>query len=106
VWCVGCSSYTAFPVLPFVDANVPVVLTGDVHRNWANDLKVDYKDPASPVVGSELVCTSITSTGKFSDESAPALTWLPAERCGAARRFAPHGSVEVGCCRAAFAGTA
>ena len=25
-------------------------------------LKVDYKDPASPVVGSELVCTSITST--------------------------------------------
>jgi alkaline phosphatase D len=29
-----------------VDANVrnAVVLTGDVHRNWANDLKVDYKD--------------------------------------------------------------
>ena len=27
--------------------------TGDVHRNWANDLKVDYKDPASPVVGSD-----------------------------------------------------
>ena len=46
----------------WVDANVrnAVVLTGDVHRNWANDLKVDYKDPASPVVGSELVCTSIT----------------------------------------------
>ena len=49
----------------WVDADVrnAVVLTGDVHRNWANDLKVDYKDPASPVVGSELVCTSITSTG-------------------------------------------
>jgi len=49
----------------WVDANVrnAVVLTGDVHRNWANDLKVDYKDPASPVVGSELVSTSITSTG-------------------------------------------
>ena len=43
-----------------------VVLTGDVHRNWANDVKVDYKDPASPVVGSELVCTSITSTGNGS----------------------------------------
>jgi alkaline phosphatase D len=49
----------------WVDANVrnAAVLTGDVHRNWANDVKVDYKDPASPVVGSELVCTSITSTG-------------------------------------------
>lgn len=41
----------------------PVVLTGDVHRHWANDLKVDYRDPEAPVVGSELVCTSITSTG-------------------------------------------
>jgi len=31
-----------------VDANVRnvVVLTGDVHRTWANDVKVDYKDPA------------------------------------------------------------
>ncbi|MET3172446.1 UNVERIFIED_ORG: phosphodiesterase/alkaline phosphatase D-like protein [Arthrobacter sp. UYCu721] len=49
----------------WVDANVrnAVVLTCDVHRNWANDLKVNYKDPGSPVVGSELVCTSITSTG-------------------------------------------
>ena len=40
-----------------------VVLTGDVHRNWANDVKVDYKNPDAPVVGSELVCTSVTSTG-------------------------------------------
>ncbi|AKU17254.1 alkaline phosphatase D family protein [Luteipulveratus mongoliensis] len=49
----------------WVDARVrnPIVLTGDVHRNWANDLKVDYRDPSAPVVGSELVCTSITSTG-------------------------------------------
>lgn len=54
----------------WVDANVPnaVVLTGDVHRNWPNGVKLDYKDPASPVVGSELVCTSITSTGS---DSAP-----------------------------------
>ena len=47
----------------WVDAKVrnAVVLTGDVHRNWANDVKVDYKDPHAPVVGSELVCTSVTS---------------------------------------------
>ena len=37
----------------WVDANVrnAVVLTGDVHRNWANDLKVDYKDPCLPCGG-------------------------------------------------------
>lgn len=34
----------------WTDAKVrnAVVLTGDVHRHWANDVKVDYKDPASP----------------------------------------------------------
>lgn len=41
----------------------PVVLTGDVHKHWANDLKLDWSDPDSAVVGSELVCSSITSTG-------------------------------------------
>lgn len=37
----------------WVDANVRnvVVLTGDVHRNWANDVNVDYKDPACGGVG-------------------------------------------------------
>ena len=37
----------------WVDAKVrnAVVLTGDVHRNWANEVKVDSKGPASPVVG-------------------------------------------------------
>ena len=62
----------------WVDAKVrnAVVLTGDVHRNWANDVKVDYKDPASPVVGSELVCTSITSTGNGSGSTAdPVMAW-------------------------------
>ena len=64
----------------WVDANVrnAVVLTGDVHRNWANDLKVDYKDPASPVVGSELVCTSITSTGDGTGSTTdPTMAWNP-----------------------------
>ena len=64
----------------WVDANVrnAVVLTGDVHRNWANDVKVDYKDPASPVVGSELVCTSITSTGNGSGSTIdPVMAWNP-----------------------------
>jgi len=46
----------------------PVVLTGDVHTNWANDLKADFSDPGSATVGSELVCTSITSGGDGTDE--------------------------------------
>ena len=45
----------------------PLVLTGDIHSNWVNDLKVDYRDPAAPVVGTELVCTSISSGGDGAD---------------------------------------
>ncbi|MET8283056.1 alkaline phosphatase D family protein [Micromonospora sp. NPDC005174] len=41
----------------------PLVLTGDVHKSWANDLKADYANPSSATIGTELVCTSITSTG-------------------------------------------
>ena len=41
----------------------PLVLTGDIHSNWVTDLKVDYRDPAAPVVGTELVGTSISSGG-------------------------------------------
>lgn len=53
----------------WVEAGVrnPVVLTGDVHAHWAGDLKLDYDDPDSPTVGSELVCTSITSGGDGGD---------------------------------------
>ena len=45
----------------------PVVLTGDIHTNWVNDLKVDYADEASPVIGTEFVGTSITSGGDGTD---------------------------------------
>jgi alkaline phosphatase D len=41
----------------------PVVITGDIHSFWANDLKVDFDDPKSPTIASELVGTSITSYG-------------------------------------------
>ena len=53
----------------WVDAGVrnPVVLTGDVHTHWANDLKLDYTDPTGATVGTELVCTSITSGGDGAD---------------------------------------
>jgi alkaline phosphatase D len=41
----------------------PVVLTGDIHTNWANELRVDDRLPESPVVATEFVGTSITSGG-------------------------------------------
>nr|WP_245577521.1 alkaline phosphatase D family protein [Actinoplanes globisporus] len=44
-------------------ARNPVVLTGDIHTAWANDLKADYADPSSATIGTELICTSITSRG-------------------------------------------
>lgn len=49
----------------WIDRSVrnPVVLTGDVHRHWANNLRLNYFDHSSPIVGAELVTSSITSGG-------------------------------------------
>ena len=41
----------------------PVVLTGDIHSNWVNDLRVDDRDTETPVVATEFVGTSISSGG-------------------------------------------
>lgn len=41
----------------------PVVLTGDIHSNWANDLRVDDREPDQPVVATEFVGTSVSSGG-------------------------------------------
>ncbi|MGC1513782.1 MAG: alkaline phosphatase D family protein [Acidimicrobiales bacterium] len=40
-----------------------VVLTGDIHSHWVADLKVDFDAHLSPVVATEFVGSSITSTG-------------------------------------------
>ncbi|MBW4700207.1 MAG: alkaline phosphatase [Aphanocapsa lilacina HA4352-LM1] len=55
----------------------PVVLTGDIHSSWAFDLKTNFDDPASPTVGAEFVCTSITSDFP-SEFIAPVQAALPA----------------------------
>lgn len=41
----------------------PIVLTGDIHSNWANELKVDFDDDSAPTVAAEFVGTSISSGG-------------------------------------------
>lgn len=45
----------------------PVVLTGDVHVNFAGELKTDFDDPDSATVGVEFVGTSISSGGDGTD---------------------------------------
>jgi alkaline phosphatase D len=41
----------------------PVVLTGDIHNHWVNDLMVDFDRENDPVVATEFVGTSISSGG-------------------------------------------
>jgi alkaline phosphatase D len=46
----------------------PVTLAGDIHCNWVTDLLLDFDNPRSPVVATEFVGTSITSTGDGADQ--------------------------------------
>jgi alkaline phosphatase D len=48
----------------------PIVLTGDIHSNWVNDLRVDDHDERDAVVATEFVGTSISSGGDGHDASA------------------------------------
>ncbi len=41
----------------------PVVITGDWHSTFVNDLKLDFKDPNSPTVATEFVTPSLTTNG-------------------------------------------
>jgi alkaline phosphatase D len=46
----------------------PVVLSGDIHSYWANDLKLDFADARSPTVATEFVGSSITSRQPFHEQ--------------------------------------
>lgn len=61
----------------WVQRGVPnmVVLTGDVHRHWAADLRQDYYNHSGPIIGSELVTTSVTSSGAGGD-APPSAAWF------------------------------
>lgn len=49
----------------------PMVLTGDIHLNFANDIKRNFDDENSPTVGTEYVGTSVTSDGEGSGATSP-----------------------------------
>jgi len=63
----------------------PVVIGGDIHSFWNNDLKLDFDDPASPTVATELVGTSITLAGVPYELFA---SFLPRTRMSASSRAA------------------
>ncbi|RNL85871.1 alkaline phosphatase D family protein [Halostreptopolyspora alba] len=54
----------------------PLVLTGDIHRHAAAELKADFDDPDSATIGTELVTTSVSSGGDGSDRDRLADLWL------------------------------
>ncbi|MET8947745.1 alkaline phosphatase D family protein [Streptomyces sp. NPDC004542] len=54
----------------------PVVLSGDRHLTMISDLKEDFADPGSDVVGAEFVGTSISSNGD-QDQAAFHAQWDP-----------------------------
>ena len=47
----------------------PIVLTGDIHSNWVNNILSDFSNKSSEVIATEFVGTSITSGGDGSDIS-------------------------------------
>lgn len=55
-----------------------VVITGDSHCNMATDLKADFDDPDSAVVGAEFLGTSISSSGDGADMDQKGEQWLAA----------------------------
>ncbi|MER6627630.1 alkaline phosphatase D family protein [Streptomyces sp. NPDC000987] len=60
----------------FADVRNPVVLSGDRHLTMVSDLKEDFADPESDVVGAEFVGTSVSSNGD-QDQAAFHATWDP-----------------------------
>lgn len=47
----------------------PVVLTGDIHSHWANELRVDDRQADGKVVATEFVGTSISSGGNGTERT-------------------------------------
>ncbi len=47
----------------------PVVLTGDVHKNYVSNIERDFSRPESELVGTEFVTTSISTGGDGTDQA-------------------------------------
>jgi alkaline phosphatase D len=59
-------SFERLEILRFLEERAisnPVVLTGDIHSNWVNELRVDDRRPEDRLVATEFVATSLSSGG-------------------------------------------
>ena len=72
----------------------PVVIGGDIHCYFANDLKLDFDDPSSPTVATEFVGTSISSNPPAYDAVARLLPDNPHVRYFESRKRG-YVSVEI-----------
>ncbi|MBA2339210.1 MAG: alkaline phosphatase D family protein [Pyrinomonadaceae bacterium] len=54
----------------------PIVISGDIHANFVNDIKADFTDERSPTVATEFVGTSISSGGDGYDQRPESLRRL------------------------------
>jgi alkaline phosphatase D len=54
----------------------PVVITGDIHSNWVNDLKRDSFAERSPILATEFAGTSISSGGDRPNKHGDPHGWL------------------------------
>ena len=73
VWTDGWDGYPAArrKLVDFIADNKvanPIFIGGDVHMFFANDIKRDFDNPASPTVASEFVGAGITSQAAFTPE--------------------------------------
>ena len=59
----------------------PVVLTGDIHTSWVNELRVDDRRESDPLVATEFVATSLTSGGNGPKELKHLDQLLAANQC-------------------------
>jgi len=59
----------------------PVVLTGDIHSNWCNELRVDDRRHDDPVIAAEFVATSLSSGGNGYDRHSGYDAMLAANPC-------------------------
>lgn len=59
----------------------PVVLTGDIHSNWVNELRVDDRETDGEIIATEFVATSLSSGGNGTAEPRGLKQLMAANRC-------------------------
>jgi alkaline phosphatase D len=59
--------------------NRTIAITGDIHSNWVNELRTDFRRAERPSIAAEFVGTSISSGGDGADTTALSTPGIRAE---------------------------